>query len=82
MPGAGQTTPQRPTLLLDAGAGLQSVTGMLAGAPFTGTILLSHLHWDHMLGLPFFAAGDRPDARVTVLLPSSSGATPPACSPG
>lgn len=58
-----------PTLVLDAGAGLRKVTGMLAGAPFTGTILLSHLHWDHTLGLPFFVAADRPDATPTLLLP-------------
>jgi phosphoribosyl 1,2-cyclic phosphodiesterase len=58
-----------PALVLDAGAGLRKVSGLLAGAPFTGTILLSHLHWDHTLGLPFFAAADRVDARPTVLLP-------------
>jgi phosphoribosyl 1,2-cyclic phosphodiesterase len=64
-----------PSLVLDAGAGLRRVTTMLAGAPFTGTILLSHLHWDHTLGLPFFAAADRPDSRPTVLLPEQeSGA--------
>ena len=61
-----------PTLVLDAGAGLRKVTGMLDGAPFTGTILLSHLHWDHMLGLPFFAAADRADATPTVLLPEQA----------
>jgi ribonuclease BN (tRNA processing enzyme) len=59
----------RPALILDAGAGLQSASRLLAGAPFAGTILLTHLHWDHILGLPFFAAGDREDARVSVLLP-------------
>jgi phosphoribosyl 1,2-cyclic phosphodiesterase len=58
-----------PRLLLDAGAGLLRVSRLLAGAPFAGTILLSHLHWDHTLGLPFFAAGDRVDAQVSVLLP-------------
>ena len=58
-----------PALVLDAGAGLRKVTGMLDGAPYTGTILLSHLHWDHVLGLPFFAAADRPDARLHVVLP-------------
>ncbi|MCW3019259.1 MAG: hypothetical protein JWN10_1567 [Solirubrobacterales bacterium] len=58
-----------PALVLDAGAGLRKVTGMLDGAPFTGTILLTHLHWDHVLGLPFFAAADRPDARLHVVLP-------------
>jgi phosphoribosyl 1,2-cyclic phosphodiesterase len=58
-----------PTLLLDAGAGLPCVTGLLGGEPFNGTILLTHLHWDHTLGLPFFAAADRPDAHTNVLLP-------------
>ena len=29
----------------------------------------SHLHWDHVQGLPFFAAGDRHDAAVRVLVP-------------
>jgi len=64
-----------PTLILDAGAGLQTVSSLLAGAPFAGTILLTHVHWDHTLGLPFFAAGDRADAQVTVLVPEQeSGA--------
>jgi ribonuclease BN (tRNA processing enzyme) len=58
-----------PVLALDAGTGLAHLTGLLGGAAFAGTILLSHLHWDHSLGLPFFRAGDRDDARVTLLLP-------------
>ena len=58
-----------PVLALDAGTGLATLTGLLGGAAFAGTILLSHLHWDHSLGLPFFRAGDRDDARVTLLLP-------------
>jgi len=58
-----------PTLLLDAGTGVRRVTALLGGKPFTGTILLTHLHWDHTQGLPFFGAGDRDDARVTLLLP-------------
>ncbi|HUP71485.1 MAG TPA: MBL fold metallo-hydrolase [Acidimicrobiales bacterium] len=58
-----------PTLVLDAGTGLRNLTGVLAGAPFRGTILLSHLHWDHTHGLPFFAAGDRPDASTHLYLP-------------
>lgn len=64
-----------PTLVVDAGTGLAGVTRILAGAPFRGTIVLSHLHWDHTHGLPFFAAGDRPDAAVRLLLPDQ-GADP------
>ena len=60
---------QPPSLLLDAGTGIRAVTALLGGAPFRGTILLGHLHWDHTIGLPFFAAGDRPDAEVRLFLP-------------
>ena len=61
--------PAPPTLILDAGTGVRRVTALLGGQPFVGTILLTHLHWDHTQGLPFFRAGDRDDARVTLLLP-------------
>jgi phosphoribosyl 1,2-cyclic phosphodiesterase len=61
-----------PTLLLDAGAGLRRVSGLLGDAAFTGTILLTHLHWDHTLGLPFFAAADRAEALVNVVLPEQA----------
>lgn len=65
-----------PTLILDAGTGLSSVTRSLLGEPFRGHILLTHLHWDHVHGLPFFGAGDRDDADVRVLLPAQGSATP------
>ncbi len=61
---------QSPRLVLDAGTGLRRVTSLLADAPFRGSILLSHLHWDHVHGLPFFAGGARPGHRVDVLLPA------------
>jgi phosphoribosyl 1,2-cyclic phosphodiesterase len=58
-----------PTLILDAGTGVRNVTPLLEGKAFSGTILLTHLHWDHVQGLPFFQGGDRDDARVVLLLP-------------
>jgi phosphoribosyl 1,2-cyclic phosphodiesterase len=61
-----------PTLILDAGTGIRSVSKLLDGGPFAGTILLTHLHWDHVQGLPFFAAGDRDDAQVDLLLPEQA----------
>jgi len=65
-----------PGLILDAGTGLRQVSALLRGGPFTGTILLTHLHWDHVHGLPFFAAGDRPDAQVRLLLPEQDSSGP------
>ena len=59
-----------PVLVLDAGTGLRNLTRVLGGAPFRGTILLSHLHWDHTHGLPFFSAGDRDDATTRLFLPA------------
>lgn len=58
-----------PTLILDSGTGVQGVSALLANAPYHGTILLSHLHWDHVIGLPFFDAAERAGADVTLLLP-------------
>ena len=63
-----------PRLILDAGTGLRPASALLRGGPFTGTIVLTHLHWDHVHGLPFFAAGDRDDARVRLLLPEQGEA--------
>jgi phosphoribosyl 1,2-cyclic phosphodiesterase len=58
-----------PSLLLDAGTGIRRVSALSGGTAFAGTVLLSHLHWDHVHGLPFFTAGDREDALVTLYLP-------------
>jgi phosphoribosyl 1,2-cyclic phosphodiesterase len=60
---------RRPSLLLDAGTGLRRLPGLLGDLPFRGTLLLTHLHWDHVQGLPFFRSGDRDDAQVRMLLP-------------
>src|SRR5262249_34983226 len=33
----------------------------------------SHLHWDHVQGIPFCSAADRDDSRVDVYLPAQDG---------
>lgn len=58
-----------PSLILDAGTGIRTVTALLGGEPFAGTILLTHLHWDHVQGLPFFSSGDNPRAHADLFLP-------------
>jgi phosphoribosyl 1,2-cyclic phosphodiesterase len=67
-----------PSLLLDAGTGLRRVHELLDGQPFRGSLLLTHLHWDHVQGLPFFPAGDREGARVAAWLPANDATDPTA----
>ena len=55
--------------MLDAGTGLQRLSLVLDGQAFRGTPLLSHLHWDHTHGMPFFRSGALPGSRVDVYLP-------------
>jgi phosphoribosyl 1,2-cyclic phosphodiesterase len=59
-----------PTLVLDAGTGLQSLRPVFGDRPFAGAVLLTHLHWDHVQGLPFLPALDRDDARVVLAQPA------------
>ena len=64
-------------ILLDLGTGLRYF-GMDAhdGAspgPFVGTALVSHLHWDHVQGLPFFTPINRQGSRLDVFGPPDGG---------
>ncbi len=54
-------------IILDAGSGLRILGNerMLHG-PRHSTILLSHLHWDHICGLPFFTPIYVPGHRVEI----------------
>ncbi len=58
-----------PSLVLDAGTGLRTLPQMIDGMAFHGTIVLTHLHWDHVQGLPFCHSVDRADAVVEVFVP-------------
>lgn len=46
-------------VILDAGTGIRELGRSLIersnGAPVTGDIFLTHAHWDHIQGIPFFA---------------------------
>jgi phosphoribosyl 1,2-cyclic phosphodiesterase len=64
-----------PTLVLDAGTGLRGLTATLAGSPFDGSLLLTHLHWDHVEGLPFCEAVDRQQTRCDLYLPEQPDGT-------
>jgi phosphoribosyl 1,2-cyclic phosphodiesterase len=62
-----------PSVALDAGTGLRSLTALLPGPAYRGAILLSHLHWDHVQGIPFFVAGDQDLSVVDLYLPAQGG---------
>jgi phosphoribosyl 1,2-cyclic phosphodiesterase len=44
-----------------------------SGDPLRGTILLSHTHWDHIQGLPFFAPLFEPDGHWSLYGPRGIG---------
>jgi len=62
-----------PSVVLDAGTGLRTLTALLPGPAYRGAILLSHLHWDHVQGIPFFLAGDHYQSVVDLYLPAQGG---------
>jgi phosphoribosyl 1,2-cyclic phosphodiesterase len=54
-------------IILDAGSGLRALGDeRMAHGPQHSTILLSHLHWDHVCGLPFFTPIYVPGHRVEI----------------
>jgi ribonuclease BN (tRNA processing enzyme) len=58
-----------PRLVLDAGTGLRALPRLTGGAPYRGELVLTHLHWDHVQGLPFCPVVDHPGARVRLHVP-------------
>ncbi|HWJ83666.1 MAG TPA: MBL fold metallo-hydrolase [Nocardioides sp.] len=66
-----------PTLVLDAGTGLRDLGTLLDGRPFRGDVVLTHLHWDHVQGLPFSGAVDHPESRVRLHVPVPDAGTDP-----
>src|SRR5687768_10897743 len=63
-------TPTGALVLLDAGTGIRELGRSLIanadGSPITGDIFLTHAHWDHIQGIPFFAPAFQPGNRFTI----------------
>jgi phosphoribosyl 1,2-cyclic phosphodiesterase len=61
-------------VLFDLGTGLRYFGQSLpAKAPLQATVLLSHLHWDHIQGLPFFTPLLQDGSHLTIYGPSQEG---------
>jgi phosphoribosyl 1,2-cyclic phosphodiesterase len=68
-----------PPLILDLGTGLRALGDGLTraaqapGHPLRASALLTHLHYDHILGLPFFSPLRVPGSRLDVYGPAQEG---------
>jgi ribonuclease BN (tRNA processing enzyme) len=71
----GITIDDGEQIVLDLGTGLRALGTTLLGpdathpAPLRASVLLSHLHLDHVVGLPFFAPLRNPDTVLDVYGP-------------
>jgi phosphoribosyl 1,2-cyclic phosphodiesterase len=54
------------SLILDAGTGIRKLGKLIEKDDSTVNILLSHGHWDHIQGFPFFAPLYRQDRQIRV----------------
>jgi phosphoribosyl 1,2-cyclic phosphodiesterase len=62
---------QGSIIILDAGTGMRSLGNRLRSEfpnePLHLTVLLTHTHWDHIQGLPFFSPVYFPENRIRIL---------------
>jgi phosphoribosyl 1,2-cyclic phosphodiesterase len=58
-------------LILDAGSGIAGVLpALMTKEPAPVSLLLTHYHWDHLLGLPFFSTLYQPGWELTIHTPT------------
>ena len=51
-------------LILDGGTGLRALGASLAPGPAEATVLFTHVHWDHIQGVPFFGPAFHPGSKL------------------
>jgi len=53
-------------LIVDGGTGLKAFGDSVGPQPLDATLLFTHLHWDHIQGLPFFGPAFNPASNIKV----------------
>lgn len=59
-------------VVIDAGTGIRPLGHTLSGVKKID-LFLSHMHWDHLIGFPFFAPIYQKDVEVTISAPQGTG---------
>jgi len=69
-------SPGHDPIVLDLGTGLRYWGDTLpADGTFRGSALITHLHWDHVQGLPFFVPVNREGAQLDIYGPPQADVT-------
>ena len=67
-------SPGEDPIILDLGTGLRFFgLDQPADGTFRGSAFVTHLHWDHVQGLPFFAPINQPGAELDIYAPVEGG---------
>ena len=72
------TLPDGHHVIIDAGTGLGRLQRQVADSgslAIDATILLTHVHWDHIQGLPSFAPLYEPGSRIRIIASAPDGRT-------
>src|SRR5216684_8228371 len=57
----------KETVIFDLGTGLRPLgAALMRNGPVRASLFLSHYHWDHIAGLPFFAPAYDPRSELTI----------------
>lgn len=60
-----EVTHEGERLILDGGTGLRTLGESIGFQPIRATLLFTHVHWDHIQGVPFFTPAFHPEAQLT-----------------
>jgi len=67
--------PDENPIILDMGSGLFAYSKSLGDCALEASVLLTHLHWDHVAGLPFFGPVLCPGGALDIYGPPDEGMT-------